>query len=350
MANLRTFYACQAVAVAPLIPNDSGVYGSGLYDDFKFIHGVQSVGLNSSFDFENIFELGQLEIYDAVLNIPEIEITIEKVLDGYKTVYGHISSGQDLAKASKHRASVRFAVYGDENNAGSNAASGNLLGYVECTGMYVNNVTYTFPVDGNCTESVTLVGNHKQWYLNLSGNTDGSGISIPDTIKNDSGTPDDRPVFGSGSTGGLPGRVVRRQDVKVTSPGSTKAQNVTLTLNLGREDVFEFGKRIPYAKIATYPIEVTSEIQSLAVSGSYDDVSFTEETYVLPDRDKTIKVEVSGLLNTASPTGVLTIDLGKGNFLTSISHAGGDAGGGNATVTRNYTCYNTFKVTDNGLI
>ena len=108
MANLRTFYACQAVGVAVLVPDGTGGYNGDQTDgNYKFIHGVQSVGLNTSFDFENVFELGQLEIYDAVLNIPEIEITIEKVLDGYKTVYGHIGSGAALATASKNRANVR---------------------------------------------------------------------------------------------------------------------------------------------------------------------------------------------------------------------------------------------------
>lgn len=324
MANLRTFYACQAVAVAPLIPDVNNNYSNSVADsDYQFIHGVQSVGINTNFDFENLFELGQLEIYDAVLNIPSVEITLEKVLDGYKTVYGHIGSGQALAKASKHRANVRFALYSDETNA-----SGTPIGLVTCTGMYINNVTYTFPVDGNCTESVTLVGNHKSWSYG------GGEITIPDSIKYGSALPDDQPNF----TGN---RVIRRQDVVYSGPGSTKAQNVTLTLNLGREDIFEFGQRIPYAKVATYPIEVTSEIQSIAISGSYDDVSFTEATNDLPDVDKTITVTIPGFFR---------VDMGSKNFLTSIAHGGGDATGGNATVTRNYTTYNTFLVTDSGAI
>lgn len=351
--NLRTFYACQALAVAPLIPDSNGNYNAsgtapftGLdVSKYNFIHGVQSVGLNTSFDFENIFELGQLEIYDAVLNIPEIEITVEKVLDGWKTVYGILSSGTPLETASKRRANVRFALYGDEGNAGSTITgmpSGNLLGIVECTGMYINNVTYTFPVDGNCTESITFVGNHKQWYP-VSGTMDNglatgwngvSGISIPSTITNGSGVPDDVPAYS---------RLIRREDVVVTSPGSTKAQNVTLTLNLGREDVFEFGKRIPYAKIATYPVEATAEIESLAVDGSYDDVSFTEDTSALPVKDRAISVVAGNTYGSG-----LTINLGNRNFLTAISHTGGDATGGNATVSRSFTTYNTFTVTDSG--
>jgi len=354
-ANLRTFYACQAIAVLPLVPSGTGFYlasggngtpapnfaanvlGPNLVEGsphYQFIHGVQSVGLNTSFDFENIFELGQLEIYDNVLNIPEIEITIEKVLDGYKTVWGLISQNLPLETCSKHRANVKFALYGDE----SNATSGNIIRYVECTGMYINSVTYTFPVDGNLTESVTLVGNHKNWY---GGNIPQSeaafrqkSIYVPESIANGSGTPDDEPSFsGSGGT-----RILNRKDVTLSAPFNQKAQNVTFTLNLAREDVFEFGKRIPYAKIATYPIEATTEIEYLAVSGSYDNINFNENTETLPEINQSISL-------TAGP---LSINMGSRNFLTSINHTGGDAGGGNATVSRSYTAYNTFTVIDTG--
>jgi hypothetical protein len=333
MSNIRTFYACQAVAVCPIIEN-SGSYTSGTYN---YMRGVQSVGLNSSFDFENLFELGQLEIYDAVLNVPEIEITIEKVLDGYKTVYGLLSSGQPLSQASKHRAAVKFALYPDTQNASSSG----YVRLVECTGMYISNVTYTIPVDGNITESVTLVGNHKQWY------TSGSGFGVPVSISNGSGLPDDHPANKIGSEAAASG-IFRRQHVVYNGPGKDKAQNVTLTLNLAREDVFEFGKRIPYAKIATYPIEATVEIESLAVSGNYDDVSFTEETSLLPDKDKGIEVIISSPHNSAG-TGNFMINTGSGNFLTSITHTGGDATGGNATVTRSYTSYNVWNVLDSGV-
>lgn len=337
--NLRTFYACQAIAVAPLIPDSEGNY-SGLQptSNYKFIHGVQSVGLNSTIDFENVFELGQLEIYNSVLNIPEIEITVEKVLDGYSTIYGLLSSGTPLETASKRRANIRFALYGDEGNAGSSpagATSGNLLGVVQCTGMYINNVSYTFPVDGNCTESITFVGNSKSW---IATTNSGVAFDVPSSIANGEVLPNDLPAF---SGAGVSRRLIARQDVIYTGPGYEKAQNVTLTLNLAREDVFEFGKRIPYAKIATYPIETSTEVESLAVSGSYDDVSFSEDTVANPDDGRTIQIHIDK---------TLFISMGNGNFLTSINHTGGDATGGNATVSRSYTGYNSFTITDSGTI
>jgi hypothetical protein len=318
MANQRTFYACQGVALTPLKPVGVDQFTSG---SKTFVHGVQSIGFNSTFNIENIFELGQLEIYDAKLNSSDIEITIEKVLDGYRTCWGIVTDNADdktLATCAKQRVNLDFAVYADTGNAGKGAAQIS----VQCTGMYVNNVTYTFPVDGNLTESITLVGNHKQW---------GQGsITVPSEVSD--GT--DNPAAASDS-------VLKRENVTVTSPGKDKAQNVTLSLNMNREDVFEFGKRIPYAKLATYPIEVTAEIESLLIPGQNEDnANFTDSTNVLPIKNQTISVAVPSL----------SISLGSKAFLTSISQAGGDASGGNATITRSFTAYNTFTVNDTGTL
>ena len=44
-------------------------------------HGVQTVGVATSFTLEQVFELGQLAIYENIEVIPEIEMSINKVLD-----------------------------------------------------------------------------------------------------------------------------------------------------------------------------------------------------------------------------------------------------------------------------
>lgn len=339
--NLRTFYACQAIniAVHPITEEDGAyTYQEVVDNDFSFVHGVQSVGINSSFDFENLFELGQLEIYDAVLNLPEVEITIEKIFDGHKTVYGTFVAGTDddvlgddapegILLDTRRRAAVRFGIYKDTGNAGETDAE---VGVIECTGMYVSNVTYTFPVDGNPTESVTLVGNHKAWY------TDGSKpLDIPAAISDNDDNTIDEPTDGA-YTGGEK-RIARRQDITYDGPGSDKAQNVTISIDLTREDLFEFGEKLPYARIPPFPIEATGEVESLAVDGSFDDIQFSEDTNELPEREQTLKVTV----------GSFEVELTNA-FLTSIAHGGGDATGGNATVTRSYTAYNVFKVSDSG--
>lgn len=310
MANQRTFYACQAVALTPLTPSAGGGTETFTAGQQQFVHGVQSIGFNSTFNVENIFELGQLELYDTNLTSAEVEVTIEKVLDGRKTSWGIISGGATaLAEAAKQRANLDFVIYADTGNAG---AGGEQLS-IKCTGMYVNNVSYSFPVEGNATESVTLIGNHKEW-------SDGS-LTPPNSVTQGTDT----------------ASVLKRKDITVTAPGGAKRQNLSISLNLNREPVYQLGQFAPYARFATYPVEVTAEIEEILTDTAGQD-TFTDATDEVPVKDQTISVTA----------GSLTVNLGDKCFLSSSSQSGGDASGGNATLTNSYTTYNTFTVTDNG--
>ena len=318
MANDRTFYACQAVAIAVQLPDaNTGEYAAPAAGDYQFLHGVQSVGLNTNFEFENVFELGQLEIYDSVLQIPQIEVTLEKVLDNHPTVYSLVGSDQDLLIDSKKRVCLKFAIYKDTENAGVSAP----LQTVYCTGMYVNSVSYQFPVDGNLTESVTLAGNHKEW------NND--TLNIPADISDNDTSTTDEP---------LGGNVLTRKDVTGLSlpQGGDKVQSVNISIDLGREDLLELGQKAPYARIPNYPVEVTAEIEYLVDENTLETgTGFDEDTDELPIRDQTISVTA----------GAYTVDLGNKCFLKSVTYGGGDASGGNATVQYSYSTYNTFNVT-----
>ena len=55
MPNNRVFYAVQAVGIAP--------FGSTTY---ATVHGLQSVGITTTFNLEQVFELGQLAIYENI--------------------------------------------------------------------------------------------------------------------------------------------------------------------------------------------------------------------------------------------------------------------------------------------
>ena len=76
MSNKRVFWAIFA----------AGLAGDG-ETTFTEIHGLQSVGINTSFNLEQVFEIGQIAIYENVEDLPEIEVTLEKVLDGYPLIY-----------------------------------------------------------------------------------------------------------------------------------------------------------------------------------------------------------------------------------------------------------------------
>jgi hypothetical protein len=309
MANDRTFYACQAIAVAIQTPNSNGGYTTGAYE---FIHGVQSVGLNTTFDFDNIFELGQLEIYDTIVKIPQVEITVEKVLDNHPTIYSLAAPTQDLLVDSKNRLCVKFAIYKDTENAGVSTPEAT----VTCTGMYINNVSYTFPLDGPCTESITLVGNDKQWAADA--------LTIPSAISDGDASTVDEPA------GGI---VLARKDVTVSAPNSTKVQSVSLSMDLGREDLLQLGQQAPYARVPNYPVEVTAEIECLSEDG--DGIVASENQSTMPNENSTITVTA----------GAYTISLGSKCFLKSVAFGGGGASGGNATDKFSYSTYNTFSMT-----
>ena len=78
------------------------------------------------------------------------------------------SNTKSLTNLSNRRADVAIGIWDDTDTLTNGAATY----YVVCTGMYVSSVSYNFVTDGNFTEDLTMVGNHKKW-----ANTEGGGIS-----------------------------------------------------------------------------------------------------------------------------------------------------------------------------
>lgn len=353
MANNRIYYAIQQVTL-----------GTG---DVA-VHGLQSVGLTTNFNLEQVFELGQLSIYQNIENIPDVEVTLNKVLDGYPLVYvlateagtglnsALVAEGPDLAGRQNARVDMKLSVYSDTLTS----ATGTSISNVTCSGMYVSSVSYTFPVDGNFTEDVTLVGNDKVWGSTSTGAFDNN----------------DTPLAGEG--------VNRRQHLVMSAcvfptqiPGidsngvnqligggsghAVHFQNVTVSTDLGREAIFELGSFAAYHRYVTFPVEVTSEFEVLAVSG--DGINATESGYYTGDYTYGGTATVAGPSDTGcdNPRFNLLdqkiyletcegtkIYLGTKNKLSSVNYTGGDTGGGNATITYSYTNFNDFVVAHSG--
>ena len=333
MANNRIFYACQAVAVCKNGHTPTG----GASANVAFIKGVQSVGITTNFTLEQAFELGQVEIYENSEDIADIEVTIEKLIDGEKLIYLSAvgNTGKtNVVSASTSQCDVYLAIYADTLTSTSGATPTKV---VMCSGMYVSSISYTYPVDGNATESVTLVGNDKYW----SGFSGGAGAaanpatSFGSPATNLDGA--DTPASGlirrinvdvAGST--LPAEVVTQG-----SASSRHIQNISVSADFGREDLLELGRFGPYYKYATFPFEVTSEFEVNATAGDLINASGAGEN--LTDRSIVIKDDAGTV-----------IDLGSKNKLTSVSYSGGDTGGGNATVSFSYSTFNDIKVNGGG--
>jgi hypothetical protein len=341
----RIFYAIQAVGI------EAADTGTGV---ISWLHGVQSVGVTTNFNLEQVFELGQLALYQNVENVPEIEVTTERVLDGHSCTYLSAcpSGSTNVVSAAAQKAGIYLIIYPDTETAASGNVTGTKLLY--CAGMKPSNITYTFPVEGNATESVTFVGNNKVWqtaaitnkqyptgsyYAPISAAT----YDSPTGIVN-SGTVFRRQHFVPASSVAKPTSTIFPQEV---IDASGKIQSVTITADIGRENIYELGYYRPYVKYANFPVSTTCDIEVISLQG--DKLSTNLDDYTLSNQ--TI---IAYLIN--APTGIASsgaktfkIDLGSKNKLSSVNYTGGDTGGGNATMTFSYQGFNAFKVTQGSL-
>ena len=370
--NNRVFYATQAVAVGDMgatgvvdswQPGDSELNGSG---KMMIAHGLQSIGITTNFNLEGIFELGQLSLYENYEEVPDIEVTFEKLLDGYSLMY-HLgtvnATSPTLTGRGNARADVRMAVGFDTKDYMSKDTN---TGVAElyCSGLYISSVSYNLSTDGNFTESTTFVGNDKQWFTG----TDSSGV-----LTNSNGVLDDAlgtGVFGSDAPVGVDNSVLRRQNlvigtdgriyggtpfttqvpnivtetgvagnltnsVYITEASGPYIQSASISVDLGRENIQQLGKKAPYYRYVSFPVDVTCDIEITATGG--DNVDASEEAKNLLDHSIQFVLDDSTV-----------IQLGKKNKLTSVSYGGGDAGGGNATITYSFTNSNDFVILHSG--
>ena len=160
MANKRVYYACRSFEVV-------NVNKAGTIDSAYFIpHGIQSVGITTNFNIEKIFQLGQLATYDQVANNPQVELAVNKVIDGTRPLLltlmadNHAMTSGSLVTMQDNRVNVKMGIYPDVDILTSGA---NPVSTLACTGMYLNNITFTFPTEGNFTEEGTLLGDNKTW-------------------------------------------------------------------------------------------------------------------------------------------------------------------------------------------
>lgn len=355
MANDRIFYAIQALGIeaagdigfnADGTPKSTAYSGSG---QIAWMKGVQSVGITTNFNLEQIFELGQLAIYENLENIPEIEVTVEKVIDGHGLIYlTACPSGEtDIISASKNMANLYLSIFPDTGTS----ASGTAEATVWCSGMIPSQVSYTFPVEGNSTESVTFIGNDKSWSSSRISGVAAYPELTSDALHTPSATVMRRQHFiaPTGATYAYAAANHRTYvPTEITNAvGYGKIQNINVSAALARESVYELGRYRPYNKFTTYPVAITAEFQVLATQG--DKVSAKGSEKNLSDQAIYLSFKNDSINNGNTTAGeYLEIDLGQKNKLTSVNYTGGDAGGGNATITYSYQGFNYFKVTGGG--
>lgn len=333
MSSNRVFYACEALGFKA--DGKEGQVPTG-----GEIHGLQSAGITTTFNLEQIFEKGQLEIYENVETMPEIEVTLEKVLDDTPLIY-HVAtsgtSGADLVARTTGKSIMEMVVYPDSYSSASGDASKIMI----ASGVYISSLGYTFPVEGNSTESVTFVGNDKYW----SSDTVNHGLEYSfdntDSPGSDGVQRRENIVMGEATNCSifpteLPG--ISASGTNKLNTGGTAyeahIQSVSISTDLGREPLYELGRKNDYYRYVSFPIEVSTAIEFTAT-----DDGENIDAYSSQDNLTNQKIRIV----TEDDTQVY---LGEKNKLSSVSYGGADATGGNATVTFNYTGYNTLTVTN----
>ena len=249
-----------------------------------------------------------------------------------------------------------MGIFSDTNSA----ATGSPRTYVDMSGMYLSAFTYTFPVDGNATEEVTLVGNNKVWNSGiLGGAPTSSGMSFGITGSGSSPNTMIRSNVSISSGTILPTGVGGIPNVSGAASGVTQlphVQSITISSTLGREAIKELGRFTPYYRYVNFPLEITSEFTIIGTDGDNIDArDFSEglacgagaHNGIYGYRnllEKAVKVVVVG----TGCADVLQLDLGTKNKLTSVNYSGADTGGGNATVAYSFSTFNTFTLTAGG--
>ena len=395
-SNKRVYYATLGIAVGdmgastiidsyPGLTAASGIDGTG---SVIVTHGLQSFSANTNFNLEAIFELGQLSLYENYEEIPEIEVSMERLLDGYSLAYhlGTVSaSTPTLSGRSQARADVRALVGYETETAIQAGGTNSGVAELYCSGMYISSVSYNLSTDGNFTESVSFVGNNKLW---LSATDTGGLLADSNGVINSAFGTD---VFGNDTPQGVGNSVLRRQNLVIGSTGKSHGgtafrtvvpsfiegatagatgivgvggtglstncsfipdgggvylNSVSVSCDFGRDSINQLGKKAPYYRFVNFPVEVTCEIAVTSTAG--DNIDAYEEghptgTSAIPIGKNLSNHSIQFVLDDST-----VIGLGNKNKVTSVSYGGADAGGGNATVTYSMTNNNDLVVLHSG--
>ena len=363
-----------------------------------YIRGVQSVGITTNFNLEQVFQLGQLSVYEDVEEVPDIEVSVERVLDGVTyhdqvnegsavnasvppdintmhchLLYGHVTQlhASSIPTMQNNKCDVYLSLNRDSD---SNAGDGRPDAYVYCSGMYVSSASWTFATDGNVTESITLVGNHKVWttgapndaaggvrsrkrigddlghanHESMIGGVHGGGGANPGDVDDSNPAVADNLALPSGTTELITGDVLRRQNVTFVNKPSifdddTQITSCTVSVDFGREQINVLGKKLPYYRYVSYPVEVSSEWEVLA-RGDEGLNAYPERNNVTAN--DTIRIQ------TKNDDGIVCADwyLGTKNKCTSVSYGGGTTGGENVTYSYSFRNFNDLIIATTGAL
>lgn len=300
------------------------------------VHGVQSVTCQTTFDIESVFELGQLDTYENIETLPSIQITIEKLLDGHPLALEEATGAaatDTLIDRLNQTCTAKLYIYPDSQTEADNPTGvvddSVVVARVKFIDLYVSNISYNLSIDGNFTESITLVGNDKSWDNSVDQDFIAAatfGDDIPaDVVQR-------RQHVFMGPTGSvwpkeIPGISATGFNVVASGIYPANIQDISISASVDRTDFFQQGLKKPYYKRPGFPATISCDISVLAgepvvpaggtelALGDQVPADSSAESNTV---DQTIKI----YLNDGS-----VFDLGTKNRLTGVSESGGDTSG-----------------------
>ena len=283
--------------------------------------GVQTASIGTTFNLEDKFTLGQLDAYENVEGIPEIEVTVENCLDGTKPLWLMVTDPDFTTlkgRTADYKVDLAINVYPDTQDSAIGTADSTVV----CSGCFVSAWSLSMPTDDNFIESITLVSNDKTW-------------------GGEEGTPSGYfPVSDSYEAETIGSGVLRSENFSrptSTLPADIQAddhiQNIDVSVDITREDIFRLGQKTPFFRSVTFPVTVTCTFETITSTGDL--------VNAIGDGRKNL-VNRTIILKTDSG---LTVNLGTKNKLSSVTFEGFDAGGGNGTATFEYQNSNSLTIT-----
>ena len=351
MANNRLYFALWQVGFSKPSANT-----------FIPAHGVQSLGITTNYNLDPVLELGQINLYQNLEQVPEVSMDVSKTMDGYPPLYTLATNGaldSSLAGRSNQQTDVAVSFFSDAQTSSSGTPISELL----ASGMFISSFAYHFVTDGFFTEDVTLLGTSKLWFTSaftFNGqftNTDtplslASGTGGVQRRQNMRFVPGTAGVVGLDANGqsvptnlagrftvlppDIPGISSSGTNDKVNGQYGAHVRNINVACNLGREPLYELGRRFYYFRYVQFPVQVTCDIDVTATNG--DLLSITEAG---------VAGNGNNLNNRSIYLGTddgLYINLGTQNKCNTITYGGGSTGGDNLVLTFNYVNWDACQV------
>lgn len=316
MGNKRVFFACQGLAL-----------------NSQPLAGVQNVSIRTENDTHVIEDFGSFNIPEIYSDTPKSIISISKVLSTDSLPSYPINI--DLTGViNKHDFKLCLFI-GDDTEKFIGSGNPNNIYF---NNLSLNNISYSFNIDGYFTEDLEFIGYHKAF-----NDTEECGNDIMDNLSTGRQPGGEQIVFtrqmlSSGFSLGEKNDQQIIKDIKI---------NIPLNVNFIQEFGTAFNRHDKKYRYSTLPIEINCSITAHYIPSSgnkwFDNYEFSEL--------QSLCSHVSGLpkkedLSVSLCGGPQALTFNMNNcILKDIDYNNGGTDGSSAEMTYNYICYNGFKIT-----